>query len=184
LLEVTSGTVSFEVATNVPGVEVKGKTNTVTAHVQLSTTPEGLNLQQIEFSVPVRGLSTGMKVRDEHMQKYIFTTPDGQMPDVVFSAENGLCKAAGDPRNLGCEVAGILKIRGHPHPVTMTFTARQEKESPRAFHATLDTTIKLTDFEIDAPSQFGVKPSNDVKVHLDFAAKEKSGGLAEIGASK
>jgi len=38
-LEVSSGTVSFEVATNVPGIGVKGKTNSVTAHDQIESEP-------------------------------------------------------------------------------------------------------------------------------------------------
>src|SRR5437016_5334914 len=93
-LEVSSGTVSFEVATNVPGIRVKGTAKTLTADVKVESGAEGLMLQQIEARVPVRSLLTGMKVRDEHMQKYIFTTPDGQMPDIAFSSDEGLCKLA------------------------------------------------------------------------------------------
>src|SRR6516164_7585791 len=87
LLEVSSGNISFEVGTNVPGVEVKGKASELSASVQAEASADGLVLRQMEAAVPVRSLSTGMKVRDEHMQKYIFTTPDGQMPDVIFSAD-------------------------------------------------------------------------------------------------
>ena len=175
--EVASGAVSFKVATNVPGVEVQGKSNILTAYVLASPAPEGMGLQEVEAWAPVRGFSTGMKVRDEHMKKYVFTTPDGQVPDIVFSAETGSCKPAGDIRNLTCDVPGVLRIRGSSHPVTLKFAAKQENGTPRAFRITLDTTVKLTDFNIEAPSQLGVKTSNDVKVHLDFTAKEAPGGL-------
>ena len=53
-LEVSSGTVSFEVATNVPGVEEsRGKTNALTAHLQVESSAEGLALLEMEFVVPV-----------------------------------------------------------------------------------------------------------------------------------
>src|SRR5207245_9833213 len=61
-LEVSSGTVSFEVATNVPGIRVKGTAKTLTADVQVESGAEGLMLRQIGARVPVRGLLTGMKV--------------------------------------------------------------------------------------------------------------------------
>jgi polyisoprenoid-binding protein YceI len=124
----------------------------------------------MEAAVPVRSLSTGMKVRDEHMQKYIFTTPDGQMPDVIFSADGGACKFAGSNRDLSCRLSGNLKIRGVSHAVSINVIAKQQ--NAKAFRATLDTTVKLSDFNIEAPSQFGVKTSNDVKLHFEFIARE------------
>ena len=182
--EVTSGAVSFKVATNVPGVEVQGKSNVLTAYARTSPAGEGMGLQEVEVWAPVRGLSTGMKMRDEHMKKYVFTTPDGQIPDIVFSAETGLCKSAGGARNFTCDVPGVLKIRGSSHAVTVNFAAKQENGTPRAFRVTFDTTIKLSDFKIEAPSQHGLRTSNDVKVHLDFTAKEKAGEFTTVAASK
>jgi polyisoprenoid-binding protein YceI len=183
LLEVSSGTVAFEVTTNVPGVEVKGKTNAVTAHIHINSTAEGVLVQRMEALVPVRGLSTGMKVRDEHMRKYIFTTADGQIPDIVFSASEGVCTRSAPSLDLTCRVPGSLKIRGTSHPVEITVAAKEEKGA-RAFHVTGGTTIKLTDFNIEAPSEFGVKTSNEVKVHFDFSPKQKDGAFESLGGGK
>ena len=117
------------------------------------------------------------------MQKYIFTTPDGQMPDLAFSAATGLCKPAAN-RDFACQVSGILKIRGASHPVSLTVAAKQENGAAKAFHATANTILKLSDFNIECPSQFGVKPSNSVKVHLEFTAKERAGALSALGTAK
>ena len=43
------------------------------------------------------------------------------------------------------------------------------------YRAEGDGTVKLTDYGITAPSQFGVKPLNDVKFHIDFMAKANGG---------
>ncbi len=72
IVEVESGTAIFTATTNVPGVEVKGKSTTLSARVEVSPDANGLVLQGIEASLPVKSLVTGMKVRDEHMRKYIF----------------------------------------------------------------------------------------------------------------
>ncbi|MDQ6700264.1 MAG: hypothetical protein M3Z36_08765 [Acidobacteriota bacterium] len=86
-----SGTAAFEVATNMPGIEVKGKSGALSARVEISKDRNGLRLEQIDALVPVKSLATGMKVRDEHMRIYIFKTTDGQEPDLHFSAQNASC---------------------------------------------------------------------------------------------
>jgi len=128
-----------------------------------------LTWKQIEAVIPARNLSTGMKLRDEHMQKYIFRTADGRIPDLVFSADTGVCRPAAN-HGFACNVPGTLKFRGAEHPVTISLTATEEVS--KGFRASLDTTVRLTDFNIEPPSQLGVRTANDVKVHLEFTARE------------
>jgi len=73
-----------------------------------------LVLQEIEASLRAKSLSTGMKARDEHMRKYIFTTPDGQEPDLRFAAGTAACRAGGSSHEFACQVTGNLTIRGVP----------------------------------------------------------------------
>jgi hypothetical protein len=77
-----------------------------------------------------------------------------------------------------------MKIRGVSHPVTVNVLAKEENGAVKSFRATVDSIIRLTDFNIEAPSQFGVKPSNEVKVHLEFLAREKAAALTALGAGK
>src|SRR5579871_6078249 len=86
-VEVQSGLVAFEATTNMPGVEVKGKSTALSAHAEAARDNNNLVLQQIRATLPVKTLATGMKVRDEHMRKYIFTTADGNEPDLQFTSE-------------------------------------------------------------------------------------------------
>ena len=111
-INVNQGTVSFEVATNVPALRVHGKSSSVTARARIASGPNGFVLEQIDATVPVRSLDTGLSLRDEHMRKYIFTTADGQVPDVHFSGERAECSKP-DQRPT-CTVSGELVIREPP----------------------------------------------------------------------
>ena len=180
LVEIESGTAAFEASTNMPGIEVKGKSGALTAHVELSRDADKLVLQRIEATVPVNSLATGMKVRDEHMRRYIFTTPDGKEPDLRFVADNGLCGASGSGREFTCQLAGNLTIRGVARPLSISLHVK-EQGSAGSLRAAGDGLVKLSDYGIEPPSQFGVKPSNDVKFHLEFTGRAKPAQAANLG---
>jgi len=170
-VEIQSGLVSFESPTNMPGIEVKGKSNALSAHVDFERDNNNLVLQKLTATVPVKSLATGMKVRDEHMRKYIFTTSDGAEPDLVFTAKPATCEA-GSAHEFNCALTGDLSIRGVARPFTMRLHAKEQGGSTPVFRAAGDAVVKLSDYGIEPPSQFGVKPSNEVKFHLDFTAKQ------------
>jgi len=87
LVEVKNGTAAFEVGTNVGAISVHGKSNDLTARLRMRQSPDGAVLEGIEAAVPVKSIGTGMGLRDSHMRKYVFTTADGQVPDLKFSAD-------------------------------------------------------------------------------------------------
>jgi polyisoprenoid-binding protein YceI len=118
-------------------------------------------------TVPVNSLATGMKVRDEHMRRYIFQTNSGDVPDLRFSAESATCSAL-NAREYQCPVEGTLEVRGTAKAAEFTVKVKSEGGS---YHALFDTVIKLSTFGIERPSQFGVKPADEVKVHVEFTAK-------------
>src|SRR6267143_1186960 len=72
LVEIESGTASFRVPTNMPGLQVDGKSHALRGRVVVLRSESGFLLQQIEASIPVKSLVTGISVRDEHMRKQIF----------------------------------------------------------------------------------------------------------------
>ncbi len=169
---IESGTAVFESTTNMPGIEVKGKSTALTGRVSVAQDGNNLVLQGIDASLPVSSLATGMKVRDEHMRKYIFTTADGREPDLHFTAENGSCP--GSSRQFACQLTGQLTIRGVTRPAGIRLKVKQPGGPGTAFHVEGDGLVKRSDYGIPPPSQFGVKPSNEVKLHLEFAGKSKS----------
>jgi polyisoprenoid-binding protein YceI len=177
-VEVRGGNASFDVDTTMPALSVHGKSNALEGRVRVRSGPEGPQLEQIEARLPVETLQTGLKLRDEHMRKYIFTTSDGQVPDVRFAADKATCtKASGNQST--CQLAGDLVIRGTARPFTIALKVTEDKGS---YHASGDGIVKLSAYGIEKPSQLGVKTADDVKLRLDFTARPSP--VATTGASK
>jgi polyisoprenoid-binding protein YceI len=171
VVDVNQGTVSFDVATNVPALRVHGKSNSVTARARLASGPQGTVLEQIEATLPVRSLQTGLALRDEHMRKYIFTTPDGQVPDVQFSSERAECPAIGSGQRTTCTVNGALTIRGTARPFVMTLTISEDKGILRASGYGI---VRLSTYGIDQPSQLGVRTTDEIKLKLELTARRSA----------
>ena len=174
LVEIESGTAVFHSPTNVPGVEVTGKSTAIAGRVEVKENESGLQVERIEASVPVKSLATGMKVRDEHMRKWIFTDAEGQQPDLHFTAGEATCQRAGNSRDLTCRIAGDLSIRGAARPFHIDLNVKEQPA--QALRASGDGVVKLSDYGIPQPSQFGVKSLDEVKLHLEFTAKIRGGG--------
>lgn len=177
LVGVNQGTISFEVATNVPALRVHGKSSSLTARARVGSGPDGFVLEQIEAIVPVRSLETGMALRDDHMRKYIFTTAAGDIPDVQFSADRAECAKSDSPRRATCIVTGALTIRGTAKPFVMTVTISEENGAIRAAGSGI---VKLSTYGIEQPSQLGVRTTDEVKLKLELTARRPS-SLAAMG---
>ena len=177
--ELEAGTATFESTTNMPGIDVKGKSTAMTGRVDVASPSSGLSLRGIDATVPVKSLVTGMKVRDDHMRKYVFTTADGQTPDIRFEAAAAACNAPSGGKDFVCKVPGTMTIRGANHAVELTLQAKQQSASQ--FRVSGESVVKLSDFGITPPSQFGVTPANEVKVRLEFTARQKGGVASASG---
>jgi polyisoprenoid-binding protein YceI len=167
-----AGSAAFIANTNVSAISVKGKSAALQANTTITQNQEGLQLDHIEAWVPVNTLNTGMGVRDEHMRKYIFTTADGKTPDLRFEAVKTSCPALGANHTTTCQVAGTLSVRGISRPFAL---ALKVHEQAQVFKVAADGIVKLSDYGIDGPVEFGVKTQNDVQLHLEFTGKEAPG---------
>lgn len=167
LVEVRNGTASFETATNMPAIRVHGTSNQLRAQARLRENGDGITLEDLEATLPVASISTGLGLRDTHMRKYIFTTAEGDLPDLRFVARHADCSSNGRA-NLTCAVAGELAIRGRSRPLTIALKVRNDGS---AFRAVGDAVAKLSAYEISPPSQLGVRTEDDVRLHLEFTAR-------------
>jgi polyisoprenoid-binding protein YceI len=168
IMDVNRGTVSFDVGTNVPAVRVHGKSDSVTARARLESGPEGVVLEQIEATVPVHSLKTGLALRDEHMRKYVFTTADGQVPDLRFLSDRADCLKPASGQRSTCTVHGALVIRDTARPFTIVLTINEENGTLRASG---DGIVKLSTYGIDQPSQLGVRTTDEVKLKLELTGR-------------
>jgi hypothetical protein len=109
-------------------------------HLRLRQAPDGVVLQGIEAAVPVKSLATRMGLRDSHMRKHIFTTGDGQVPDLKFSADKAVCSKAA-ARQSTCELLGNLAIRGTARPFKVVLKVSEEGDT---FRAVGDGTVTLS----------------------------------------
>jgi polyisoprenoid-binding protein YceI len=166
-IEVRGGTASFDVGTNVPALSVHGKSTALEARGRIRPGARGPEIEQIEAVVPVGSLATGMGLRDSHMRKYVFTTSDGQTPDVTFVAKNAACDKSGGNQST-CRVSGDLSIRGTARPFAIEMKVTTSGDS---YHASGDGIVKLSDYGIAAPSQLGVHTDDQIKLRLDFTAR-------------
>jgi polyisoprenoid-binding protein YceI len=168
---VESGIASFYVTTNIPALEVSGKSNALQARVQIRRGAGGVTLERIEAWMPVSTLLTGMALRDEHMRKRIFTTAAGELPDLRFEGGEVACPGVEPGREATCKVSGTLAIRGVSRGFTVPFKIRQAGNGS-AFRASGEGLVKLSDYGIEQPSQLGVKTANEVKLRFELNGKE------------
>ena len=168
VVEVKGGTAAFEVGTNVGAISVHGKSNDLTARLRMRQAPDGAVLEGIEAAVPVKSIGTGMGLRDSHMRKYVFTTADGQVPDLKFSADKAVC-SKGEGRQSTCQLSGNLAIRGTERPFSIVLKVSEDGDTLRDVG---DGTVTLSAYGIERPSQLGVTTEDDVKLRLDLTAKQ------------
>jgi polyisoprenoid-binding protein YceI len=169
---IESGSATFYSATNVSGIEVKGVSNALAARAEVAKNGDEMIVKHVDATLPVKSLATGMKMRDEHMRKYIFTTAAGQEPDLHFTAESASCPAPAAAQGFSCQLSGSLSIRGLDRPLTLSLKVK-EQGSSSVFRVAGSGIVKLSDYGIEPPSQLGVKSSNEVEIHLDFTGKQK-----------
>lgn len=177
--EVRGGNIAFDVSTNVSGLSVHGKSSAMQAQLQVQRTAENLVVGRIDATVSPSSLTTGMGLRDEHMRKYIFTTGEGQIPELRFVSEKVLCPLTSPGKEVSCQFEGSMTIRGVTKPFTIAMKLKEE--NPLTIRAAGDTMVKLSDYGIPAPSQFGVKTAEEVKVHLEFIGKRTLTTLSKGG---
>lgn len=174
VVEVQGGTATFDADTNIPAISVHGKSTELKARAQIRQAGDALTIEQMEAVLPVKTITTGMGLRDEHMRKYVFTTDDGQAPDLKFVAGKADCAPASGGEAT-CRVSGQLAIRGTQRPFAIALKVNKAGD---AYRAAGDGTVKLSTYGIDQPSQFGVKTTDDVKLHLEFTAKPSAHQVA------
>jgi polyisoprenoid-binding protein YceI len=173
-LEVNDGVASFDVKTNVSAVSVHGKSDRLNAHLQVRQEGQQLTLENIEARLDPKTISTGMSLRDDHMRSKIFTTQDGKIPELVFRAERVTCAAPASGQQASCDVAGTFFVRDIGRPLRMGLKLRSDGKQSDSYRVNGEGVVDLNHYEIEPPSQLGVRVANVVRLRVDFLAKESA----------
>ncbi len=165
--DVDSGFVAFEVATTLPAIRVHGKAKDLRASARLRYEGASVTLASVAATAPVASLSTGLSLRDDHMREYVFTAADGSQPDLRFEAADAQCVPAKERDTLTCPLPGHLTIRGASRPLDIVLHVKGNGATRRA---SAEAIVRLSTYDIPAPSQLGVSTRDEVKLRLELTA--------------
>lgn len=163
-IALTGSAVRFTVPVNLKAFTIHGKAD-LAGSALLDSGKSGFVLRGIEVSVPVESLDTGMALRDRHMRERIFRTASGELPAVTFAAEEARCPLVGERAR--CTVAGSLSIRGRPRPFSIDLDVVRDERGYRASGASI---VRLSDYGIKRPRQFGVITADEILLEIDLSA--------------
>ena len=181
-VQVDKGVAQFDARTNIPGVKVHGKSESLRANVRLRRGSGQLVLDEIEAWLPIKSLETGMGIRDNHLHNSIFKMADGRTPDLRFTGSNLTCPSGGG-REVKCNISGSLTIRGVKRPFTLAAKIREQGGSVITFRVVGEGSVKLSDYDIEQPSYLGVTIKDSVKLKFELTAKEVGMSAANSGGT-
>jgi polyisoprenoid-binding protein YceI len=160
------GEVRFTVPVNLRVLTIHGWTRALTGSVAVAPDEGGFALRDAALRVAVASLSTGMRLRDRHMRERIFATEDGGLPDVVFDSHASRCRLAGE--TAFCFVEGRLAIRARGRPFTVDLRVTR---GGGAYRAAGEGRVRLSDYGIERPSQFGLKTADEVLLEIEVVGE-------------
>ncbi len=161
-ISVASGTASFKSGTN-GGITVAGTSKKLSASAAITRTGDQLQITGISASIPAHSFESGIKMRDEHTVKYIFTKADGSVPDIAFTAPESTCPLTGT-----CKLAGNLSVRGNTAPFVLNLSIKSQGAD---YSVTADGTVLLSALQIPRPKELIVQSNDNVDIRLSFTAK-------------
>jgi polyisoprenoid-binding protein YceI len=168
-LAVQGGKVKFDASTNISAVSVHGESSQMTASFQVRNSGNQMEVIGVQAKLDPKSLSTGMSLRDDHMRNKVFASGNGVYPDLEFVATKVACPGAAQGQEIMCPVSGEISLRGTKKPFVMNLKIRNEGNS---YRATGGGTLKLTAFGVEPPCQLGVCVKDDVKLQIEFQAKQ------------
>ena len=164
-ISLTGSAVRFTVPVNLKAFTIHGRVDDLSGSALLDSGKSGFVLRDIKVSVPVESIDTGIAVRDRHMRERVFQTTSGELPAVTFVAEEARCPRVGERAR--CTVAGTLSIRGTARPFSIDLDVGRDE---RGYRASGVSIVRLSDYGIERPRQFGVITADEILLEVDLCA--------------
>ena len=125
---------------------------------ELSTADKG---EALVVTVPLAKMSTGIGVRDSHMQEKYLESP--KYPVAELSVPRSALKFPLEGTGVDASAQGTMTIHGKSQPVTFHYKAARKGN---AYEVQGDVHINMNDYDIATPTYLGisVKPPVDISV--------------------
>jgi polyisoprenoid-binding protein YceI len=117
----------------------------------------------LQLTVPLANLSTGIGLRDKHMKEKYLEVP--KFPSAVLTVARGALKLPANGEQVELDVPGTLQLHGTTKPVTVHYDA---KADAAGFAAHGKFHINMNDYGIQVPTYLGVTVKPDVDVTASF----------------
>lgn len=119
------------------------------------------------LTVPVAGVTTGIGVRDSHMQeKYLEST---KYPTADLVVPRASLKFPGDGASVEANAPGTLTIHGTSRPVTFHYKAVRRG---KAYDVQGDVHVNMNDYGIPTPTYLGITVKPPVDINVSFQLLE------------
>lgn len=164
------GLAKFE--SKAPMESFEGKTNAVGASLELTPDAIAENFQ-LQVTVDLASLDTGIKLRNQHMcENHLETAkfPQGTFRGAKVVKGAGTSLLDGKPHELLIE--GTLQIHGVEKTMQVPVTLTHEKGSPATVRLETTFQVVLSDFAIQRPKMLFMKLSETQKVTVTLTAQE------------
>ena len=147
-------------ATGPGGLSIDGKTT------EMSIGDDG---KRLVFTVPLKGLGTGIPLRDEHMRnKYLEID---KYPNATLEVPRAAITFPAIGKRSDGDAKGTFTCHGKSKEVTVHYKSHREKDN--AVGGEGKFKINLKDYDIAVPSYLGVTVRPDVDVVVKFNATDE-----------
>jgi hypothetical protein len=154
----------FNVLTNVPAVEFSGElTGSGKFLMNHTVDKNGAEVVSMEsVSIPIKSLTTGIDMRDEHMWDKIFKDKAGLMPNLELVSKSACPIKSG--KNI-CQIKGIISFAGKSSELLAKVVITK---SEALIKMDSNFSISLTKMGITPPSYMGVTVEDNVEVKMEL----------------
>ena len=147
-------------ATGPGGLAIDGKTK------EMSIGDDG---KKLVFSVPLKDLTTGIPLRDEHMRnKYLEIDKN---PNATLEVPRSSIEFPALGKRSEGDVKGTFTCHGKSKEVTVHYKSHREKDNTLGAEGKFK--INLKDYDITVPNYLGVTVRPDVDIQVKFNATDE-----------
>lgn len=165
---------TFALTASAGGLDVKGSPSVkfhATGTGGLRIDGEGKDLKisedggKLVFKTSLKGLKTGIGLRDGHCQKYLDTA---NWPDASLTVAKDKVKFPKDGK-VSSSATGEFRLHGVTKSKKFDYTAEKDGGG---YKVTAKFDVDILEHKIEQPCYLGVCMNKDVKVEVEFKAKD------------